>query len=59
MEKIKIGIASCLLGNPVRWNGGHKKDRFIVNTLGQHIDFCTDLSGIRMRAGHYRVKPCT
>jgi len=39
MEKIKIGIASCLLGNPVRWNGGHKRDRFIVNTLGQHIDF--------------------
>ncbi len=39
METIKIGIASCLLGNPVRWNGGHKLDRFIVHTLGQHIDF--------------------
>ena len=39
METIKIGIASCLLGNPVRWNGGHKLDRFIVNTLGQHVDF--------------------
>ena len=39
MEKIKVGIASCLLGNPVRWNGGHKLDRFIVHTLGQHIDF--------------------
>ena len=39
MEKVKIGIASCLLGNPVRWNGGHKRDRFIVNTLGQHVDF--------------------
>jgi len=39
MEKIKLGIASCLVGNPVRWNGGHKLDRFIVHTLGQHIDF--------------------
>jgi len=39
MENIKLGIASCLLGNPVRWNGGHKLDRFIVHTLGQHIDF--------------------
>jgi uncharacterized protein YbgA (DUF1722 family)/uncharacterized protein YbbK (DUF523 family) len=39
MEKIKVGIASCLLGNPVRWNGGHKLDRFIFHTLGQHIDF--------------------
>ncbi len=39
METVKIGIASCLLGNSVRWNGGHKRDRFIVNTMGQHIDF--------------------
>jgi len=39
MKTIKIGIASCLLGNPVRWNGGHKLDRFIVHTLGQHVDF--------------------
>jgi len=39
MEKVKIGIASCLLGNPVRWNGGHKRDRFIVGTLAQHLDF--------------------
>jgi len=39
MQTVKIGIASCLLGNPVRWNGGHQRDRFIVNTLGQHMDF--------------------
>jgi uncharacterized protein YbgA (DUF1722 family)/uncharacterized protein YbbK (DUF523 family) len=39
MESIKIGIASCLLGNPVRWNGGHKLDRFIAHTLGLHVDF--------------------
>ena len=38
---IKIGIAGCLLGNEVRWNGGHKFDSFIVNTLGQYVDFVT------------------
>ncbi|MFO7496931.1 MAG: DUF523 and DUF1722 domain-containing protein [Desulfobacterales bacterium] len=35
----KIGVSSCLLGNPVRWNGGHKRDSFIVDTLGQFVEF--------------------
>jgi uncharacterized protein YbgA (DUF1722 family)/uncharacterized protein YbbK (DUF523 family) len=38
-EKVKIGISSCLLGNNVRWNGGHKLDRFLANTLGACVDF--------------------
>jgi uncharacterized protein YbgA (DUF1722 family)/uncharacterized protein YbbK (DUF523 family) len=36
---IKIGISSCLLGNAVRWNAGHKLDRFLTNTLGQFVDY--------------------
>jgi uncharacterized protein YbgA (DUF1722 family)/uncharacterized protein YbbK (DUF523 family) len=35
----KIGISSCLLGNEVRWNGGHKRDKYLTNTLGQFVDF--------------------
>jgi len=38
-EKVKIGISSCLLGNPVRWNAGHKLDRFLTNTLGQFVEY--------------------
>jgi len=38
-EKIKIGISSCLLGEKVRYNGGHKLDRFIRDTLGQFMEF--------------------
>ena len=38
-QRIKIGISACLLGEEVRWNGQHKKDRFLVNTLGQFVDF--------------------
>jgi uncharacterized protein YbgA (DUF1722 family)/uncharacterized protein YbbK (DUF523 family) len=34
-----LGISSCLLGNPVRWNAGHKLDRFLTNTLGQFVDY--------------------
>lgn len=38
-EKIKIGVSSCLLGNPVRYDGGHKHDRYITDMLGQYFDF--------------------
>ena len=38
-EKIRIGISSCLLGNKVRWNAGHKQDRYLINTLGQFVEY--------------------
>lgn len=38
-NKIKIGISSCLLGNPVRFDGGHKRVRYITDTLGLYFDF--------------------
>ena len=38
-EKIKLGISSCLLGNNVRWNGGHKRDRYLTDTLGQFVEW--------------------
>lgn len=36
---IKIGVSSCLLGNKVRYDGGHTRDRFITDTLEQYMDF--------------------
>lgn len=36
---IKIGISSCLLGNPVRFNGGHKASRLCSETLAHHFEF--------------------
>ena len=38
-EKIRVGISSCLLGERVRFDGGHKHDRYITDTLGQYFDF--------------------
>lgn len=38
-EKIRIGISSCLLGEKVRFDGQHKLDRYIVQTLGAYVDF--------------------
>jgi uncharacterized protein YbgA (DUF1722 family)/uncharacterized protein YbbK (DUF523 family) len=39
MVKIKIGISSCLLGEKVRYDGGHKWDRYITDTLGQYFEW--------------------
>jgi uncharacterized protein YbgA (DUF1722 family)/uncharacterized protein YbbK (DUF523 family) len=36
-DKIKIGISSCLLGENVRYDGGHKLDRFLRDTLGRFV----------------------
>jgi uncharacterized protein YbgA (DUF1722 family)/uncharacterized protein YbbK (DUF523 family) len=38
-EKIRIGISSCLLGEKVRYDGGHKLDRFIAETLGEYFEW--------------------
>ncbi len=38
-EKIKLGISSCLLDEKVRYNGGHTLDRFLVDVLGQYVDY--------------------
>ena len=38
-DKIKLGISTCLLGEPVRYDGGHKWDRFLTDTLGNYVDF--------------------
>ena len=38
-DKIKIGVSSCLLGEEVRWNGGHKKDRYVQGVLDNYFDY--------------------
>ncbi len=36
---IRIGISSCLLGEKVRFDGGHKREAFLVDTLGQFFQW--------------------
>jgi uncharacterized protein YbbK (DUF523 family) len=38
-ERIKLGISACLLGENVRYDGGHKLDRFLTDTLGQYVEY--------------------
>jgi uncharacterized protein YbgA (DUF1722 family)/uncharacterized protein YbbK (DUF523 family) len=39
MEKITLGISTCLLGENVRYDGGHKHDRFLTDTLGKYVTY--------------------
>jgi uncharacterized protein YbgA (DUF1722 family)/uncharacterized protein YbbK (DUF523 family) len=36
---IRIGISSCLLGQEVRFDGGHKRDRFLTDVLAPFVEF--------------------
>ncbi|MBW8873335.1 MAG: DUF1722 domain-containing protein [Acidobacteria bacterium] len=37
--KVRIGISACLLGQEVRYNGGHKRDDFLVDTFGPFVEW--------------------
>ena len=44
---IKIGISSCLLGQPVRYDSGHKKNSYITGVLKDYFEFtpfCPEVS---------------
>ena len=38
---IRIGISSCLMGQQVRFDGGHKRDPFLVDTVGRYVEWVT------------------
>lgn len=45
-EKIPVGISSCLLGEQVRYDGGHKRHSWITGTLGKYFElhpFCPEV----------------
>jgi len=39
--RIRVGVSSCLLGSQVRYDGGHKRDRFVDDQLGEFVDWVT------------------
>ena len=36
---IRIGVSACLLGQEVRFDGGHKKDLFLTEVLGRQVEW--------------------
>ncbi|HBO44606.1 MAG TPA: DUF1722 domain-containing protein [Planctomycetaceae bacterium] len=66
-EPIRIGISTCLLGERVRYDGGHKHDPFLTNTLGRYFEWvpsCPEVAiglgvprpTIRLQAGEDGVR---
>lgn len=65
MKKIKLGVSSCLLGENVRYDGGHKLDRFLQDTLGEYVEYvpvCPEAEcglGIPREAMHLEGDPAS
>jgi len=38
-ERIRILVSACLLGERVRYDGGHKRDLFLIETLGPFVEW--------------------
>jgi uncharacterized protein YbgA (DUF1722 family)/uncharacterized protein YbbK (DUF523 family) len=36
---VRVGVSSCLLGGEVRWDGGHKRDRFLTDVLAPFVEW--------------------
>ena len=38
-ERIRLGVSACLLGERVRYDGGHKRDQFLMDILGPFVEW--------------------
>jgi uncharacterized protein YbbK (DUF523 family) len=38
-ERPRLGISACLLGQEVRYDAGHKRDEFLVETFGRYVEW--------------------
>jgi uncharacterized protein YbgA (DUF1722 family)/uncharacterized protein YbbK (DUF523 family) len=49
--KIKVGISSCLLGNEVRFDGGHKHSKMCSEELSRYFDFVAECPEVGIGLG--------
>jgi uncharacterized protein YbbK (DUF523 family) len=43
----RVGASSCLLGEQVRYDGGHRRHAYLTEVLGPHVDwvpFCPEMA---------------
>ncbi len=48
---LRVGISSCLLGQEVRFDGGHKRDAFLTDVLGPHVEWVPVCPEVEMGLG--------
>jgi uncharacterized protein YbgA (DUF1722 family)/uncharacterized protein YbbK (DUF523 family) len=39
MPRLRLGVSACLLGKPVRFDGGHKRDTFLTEELARFVEW--------------------
>lgn len=63
LPRLRLGVSACLLGQPVRYDGGHKRDGFVADLLGAHFDLlpvCPEVAiglGVPRRPIHLVATP--
>src|SRR5262249_50916689 len=50
-SRLRIGISACLLGQEVRFDGGHKRDSFLNDILGPHVEWVAVCPEVEMGLG--------
>jgi len=48
---VRLGISSCLLGENVRFDGGHKRDPFLVEAFGKYVEWTPVCPEVEMGLG--------
>lgn len=51
LDPVRVGISTCLLGQSVRFDGGHKLDQYAVGTLGQYVEWVPVCPELEMGLG--------
>jgi uncharacterized protein YbgA (DUF1722 family)/uncharacterized protein YbbK (DUF523 family) len=47
----RVGVSSCLLGQPVRYNGGHSRNRFVSDVLAEYVQWVSVCPEIEIGLG--------
>ena len=51
MAPVRLGISACLLGQKVRFDGGHKRDAFLVEVFGRYVEWVPVCPEVEMGLG--------
>ena len=54
--RVRIGVSSCLLGDAVRFDGGHKRDPFVADELAGLVEFVRVCPEVEIGLGVPRAK---
>ncbi len=47
-QLLRLGVSTCLLGEEVRFDGGHARDRYVTDTLGQWFEYVSVCPEVEM-----------